>query len=1042
MGAEAVQLGLLSQEAYERNKGKYLHRVYTKHEADQSRLASWFTRYMTGRRKRIIGDQFKGRGLWVKVPADRLGKDHDIKAEMGERVQVFDLMSKSGSKVRKRIYAPVGTKVPDGYRDSGVWEIRAIDGKGTPTIWRDFTKEERVKMGEIVDARYTIAKTFMQMAADLSTGRFFRDIAQNEDWSVEKIPDNASWKNASEFARFWDDGSIEWVKVPDTVIPKSNTKRYGKLAGRYVRAEIWRDMAELEAMQKPGLWSTLLTQWKLNKALALDTPIPTPSGWTTMGDVVVGDVLFDEKGQQCKVLEVKEIQCGRPCYRVVFSDRTSIVADDDHLWMTNHRNMGEGVRTTREIRESLTINYRGDAAHSIPVAGAINTPDADLPIHPYAIGLWLGDGHSNAPVVTLNDDHVPEITNKLSSIGIHFGKLRKDPRSKAVSLTVNTECVTRDGSPNKFKLALVASGLLGNKHIPQAYLRASSSQRLSLLQGLMDSDGWIASKGECGFGTSSSDLHKGVMELLRSLGFKPMSREFISASGSPAWRIYFKAYAGDEVSTLDSKKCRLRDRPLRQQRSSTRQIVSVEPVDSVPVRCIAVSSNSHLFLAGEGMVPTHNTARSPVTHMNNIMSNFMLMDMADVSMTDLVDGIRAMVGKSSDFEEAQKNGAFGSDMIAQEMRENILKPLLKEIQAQGQGGGFLEARIGTLGKVLDRVWSFAQKADQKMRDAYQLEDELFRMATYMRERRHGASPEEAARHARDQFLDYDIRAPWVNAARRTILPFIAYSYRAAPIIAKSMAHRPWKLAKYITVAYAMNALAYMAVGDDDEDEERRSLREEEQGYTWLGAPRMQRLPWNDENGNPVFLDIRRWIPAGDVFDMNQGQSVLPIPAPLQFGGPLMLAAEAMLNKQAFTGREIVNTEIDDPWEKTSKVGDWLWKSWMPSAAYIPGSWYWEKIGNAIAGARDWQGRPYDVTQSALSSVGIKVKPQDVRDGMAAHARRFDFLEREIKSSITRLKKDRGRGMISDSEFDSALDRALGKLRDLNEKRRETFIGDE
>ncbi|MGB8383462.1 MAG: hypothetical protein WCG47_19810, partial [Dermatophilaceae bacterium] len=73
------------------------------------------------------------------------------------------------------------------------------------------------------------------------------------------------------------------------------------------------------------------------KALACTTPIPTPSGWTTMGELSVGDVVFDEQGQRCTVTGVYDQPQGRPCNEVVFSDGSSIVADEDHLWWTLDR---------------------------------------------------------------------------------------------------------------------------------------------------------------------------------------------------------------------------------------------------------------------------------------------------------------------------------------------------------------------------------------------------------------------------------------------------------------------------------------------------------------------------------------------------------------------------------------------------------------------------------------------------------------------------------------------------------------------------------
>lgn len=720
MGAEAVQLGLISAEAFERNRGAYLHRVYLKHENDQGGLSRWVSRMAGRQRKKIIGEQFKGRGLWIEVDQGRLMRDVPGFAEArrgapvkGETFRVLDriegegqgtlrgIQPRSKRRVLDRVYLPADQAVPAKfaeYAERGIWEVRGTKG-GNLVLWRDFTKAERLQMGEITDARYTIAKTYMGMAHDLATGRFYRDIADNADWSRSDQPPDGTWKDGAEYTRFWADPEIEWVKVPETVIPSSTTKRYAALAGRWARAEIWRDIQEIERMQKAGWWDTLLTQWKLNK-----------------------------------------------------------------------------------------------------------------------------------------------------------------------------------------------------------------------------------------------------------------------------------------------------------------------------------------------------TARSPVVHMNNVMSNLMLMDLADVRLLDLAQGIRAMVRQDQDYRDAVDHGTFGTDMVSVEIRKNTLEPLLKEIQREAMGGrDTIEARIGLIGKLADRLWSGARYVDRNMVSLYQLEDEVFRMATYLRKRSLGLEPDEAALQARDQFLNYDIRAPWVNLARRTVLPFISYTYRAVPVVARSVMLRPWKLAKYATVAYALNALGYMMFSGD-EDEERRSLREEEQGSTWLGAPRMIRLPWGDDYGNPVFLDVRRWVPAGDVFDMNQGSSAIPVPAPLQFGGPLQLAFELALNKQAFTGDEIVNERTDDIWDRTAKIGDWAWKSWMPSAAWIPGSWYWNRIGNAMTGARDWQGRPYDVPSALASSVGIKAKPQDVEEAMFWKGREFEKVEQDLRAELRRAGRDFERGMISADTLNRRRDRIVGKLQRLGEDRQRTFEG--
>lgn len=429
----------------------------------------------------------------------------------------------------------------------------------------------------------------------------------------------------------------------------------------------------------------------------------------------------------------------------------------------------------------------------------------------------------------------------------------------------------------------------------------------------------------------------------------------------------------------------------------------------------------------------NKTARSPVVHMNNVMSNLLFMDMADIRMRDLYTGITEWIKKGEHYNDALEHGAFGGSFAEHELRREILDPILRDVEADiraqaEKGSDDVENVSDVMWKMLNSIYRGVRNVDNSMVAAYQIEDEIFRMATYMRRIELGDDSATAAMIALDQFLDYSIHAPWVNLAKGTMLPFIGYTYRAVPVIAKSLAARPWKLAKYITVAYVANALAYM-VDPGDEDEERRSMREEIGGRTWLGVPRMLRMPYRDDYDNPVFLDIRRWIPAGDVFDTNQGQLGF-IPAPLQFGGPLMLAAELALNKIAFTGKEIINTDTDTATEKASKVAGWFWKSWMPSAPWIPKSWYWDKIGNALTGARDPAGRSYSIGQAAASAIGIKVQPHDVKLGFEYHGRRLDKTKSQLNFLSKQNYKDWKRGLKTFKEYNRekvALDKKMKNL---------------
>ncbi|SDN24606.1 replicative DNA helicase [Allokutzneria albata] len=129
----------------------------------------------------------------------------------------------------------------------------------------------------------------------------------------------------------------------------------------------------------------------VGKALALDTPLPTPSGWTTMGDVAVGDALIGADGRPTRVVAATEVLTGRPCFEVEFGDGTVIVADAEHQWA-----IGAGVRTTAEIADSM----RRGVVSSVVNAAALELPESPGLRAPYALGVVLAGGSSD-PEITM-----------------------------------------------------------------------------------------------------------------------------------------------------------------------------------------------------------------------------------------------------------------------------------------------------------------------------------------------------------------------------------------------------------------------------------------------------------------------------------------------------------------------------------------------------------------------------------------------------------------------------------------------------------------
>ena len=363
--------------------------------------------------------------------------------------------------------------------------------------------------------------------------------------------------------------------------------------------------------------------------LALDTPLPTPGGWTTMGDVQTGDTLFDENGQPCRVISVSPVYRDRPCYRVRFSDGAEFISDAEHRWV-----VWSGVGSlSRQHRVKTTTGamfadyrVRNRYRYAIDVAGPLVTPAAELPVDPYLLGVWLGNGAAAMNHLTFHEDDT-QFSELLSDCGYSVElRLPWWRKGKAANALIDDDrererdCYGRFAgvveAPDQpsFMSCLRSLGLIRNKHIPAMYLRASVSQRLALLQGLMDTDGHCTKRGQCEYSCVSAELTGDVIELITSLGLKPS----LYSSDRPAgkrtykkrhYRVHFTAYQDFPVFRLERKLVRLRTSESRCRTSETfrRRIVSIEPVESVPVRCIEVDTPSHLYLAGRAMVPTHNT---------------------------------------------------------------------------------------------------------------------------------------------------------------------------------------------------------------------------------------------------------------------------------------------------------------------------------------------------------------------------------------------------------------------------------------------------
>jgi replicative DNA helicase len=326
--------------------------------------------------------------------------------------------------------------------------------------------------------------------------------------------------------------------------------------------------------------------------------------------------------------------------------------------------MHQDIVTTAQIAATVRCPADGRFNHAIAVAEPADLPHRDLPFPPYTLGIWLGDGNSHSAAFTTAD---PEIAAEIEGEGLRVVKSPSAPLRYGIQFpdpppvderpcavcgqpfTPQTSQVRTCGrvcggrsrpaewrailgpSPNPIcpdcgrvssgsrrcrachahhgtaQAVLRRLGVLGSKHIPAEYLRASEKQRRALLAGLLDTDGYVNPAGTVQFAVTNERLAADTYELILSLGYratmtiKPVNGR--SPQSSTCCIVTFTP--SDKVFRLTRKLTRQTGRAPRT--AHRRYITDVRPIPSVPVRCIQVDNADHMYLAGRTWIPTHNS---------------------------------------------------------------------------------------------------------------------------------------------------------------------------------------------------------------------------------------------------------------------------------------------------------------------------------------------------------------------------------------------------------------------------------------------------
>jgi len=360
------------------------------------------------------------------------------------------------------------------------------------------------------------------------------------------------------------------------------------------------------ANNRTAIW----THPEFGKGIPLSSEIPTPSGWVRVGDLEVGGHVFAATGAPTEITWVGPVN-NIAVYEVEFDDGDVVLADEEHLWVAHHSNNRTRNKGSQRLVSTKTLaasvrRSDGRCNWAIPLAGAAQYPERQLPVHPYVLGVWLGDGDSGRPTLTLHEDD-REIYDRCASLISEAGREVRD--------STKPHILRNRLGGRGFSSALRGLGVLGKagcKFIPSLYLRASVEQRKELLAGLLDTDGCVytrsggASFVEVSF--SVQQLATGTLELIRSLGFKARMRSEPSTLDGRVvgirHRIFFTAH--EPVFRLERKLAKQRIGAVSNSKAVRRHIVRITEVPSVPTRCIRVADPSGTFLLGRSYTVTHN----------------------------------------------------------------------------------------------------------------------------------------------------------------------------------------------------------------------------------------------------------------------------------------------------------------------------------------------------------------------------------------------------------------------------------------------------
>jgi hypothetical protein len=227
------------------------------------------------------------------------------------------------------------------------------------------------------------------------------------------LNDLFAFDGAEELSRAWRDGLTpdplltvsEWADRHRFLSPRASAE-----PGRYRtdRTPYMRAIMDALSPSNPARRVVFMKAAQVGAPLAINTPVPTAVGWKSMGSLVTGDAIFDEQGHICHVTGVSPVMIDRPCYEITFDDGERVVCDESHRWpvwdFTDTGQPRAKVLRTDELAGRVRIGSSKRYRYAVDCCQPVDFSEQDLIIHPYVLGVWLGDGSSVMNHVSLHED--------------------------------------------------------------------------------------------------------------------------------------------------------------------------------------------------------------------------------------------------------------------------------------------------------------------------------------------------------------------------------------------------------------------------------------------------------------------------------------------------------------------------------------------------------------------------------------------------------------------------------------------------------------